>query len=128
MEITATKTFTVITCDCGVSYALDDAFIRSRQESHKRFYCPNGCLRVYPAENEKERLQRQLADERRRAMYAESDRDCLKFSLRSQKAAKTRLKNRIAKGICPCCKRTFKNVQRHMESQHPEFAQEASDE
>lgn len=28
---------------------------------------------------------------------------------------------RIRNGVCPCCNRSFKDVHRHMKSQHPEF-------
>jgi hypothetical protein len=27
---------------------------------------------------------------------------------------------RVHRGVCPCCKRTFQNIQRHMETKHPE--------
>lgn len=36
----------------------------------------------------------------------------------------TRIKNRVGKGVCPCCNRYFANVHRHMANQHPEFAAE----
>lgn len=40
---------------------------------------------------------------------------------RAQKGQNTRLKNRIAAGVCPCCNRSFQNVARHMAGQHPDF-------
>ena len=46
--------------------------------------------------------------------------------LKCDKAAKTRLKNRVGKGVCPCCNRSFANLKRHMASQHPEFAGDES--
>lgn len=33
-----------------------------------------------------------------------------------------RLKLRSKNGCCPCCKRNFQNLQRHMRTKHPEFA------
>lgn len=47
-------------------------------------------------------------------------------SRRAEKAAKTRIKNRIARGVCPCCKRTFQNLAAHMQTQHPGFGGDAS--
>ena len=29
---------------------------------------------------------------------------------------------RIKNGVCPCCKRHFTNLERHMHTKHPEFA------
>lgn len=40
------------------------------------------------------------------------------------KAAHTRTKNRIAKGVCPCCSRTFLDLQRHMQTKHPDFTKQ----
>jgi hypothetical protein len=37
------------------------------------------------------------------------------------KGVKTRMANRIKHGVCPCCNRTFLNLQRHMTTQHPSF-------
>lgn len=33
----------------------------------------------------------------------------------------TRLKNRAAAGVCPCCNRTFQQLARHMAAKHPTF-------
>lgn len=29
---------------------------------------------------------------------------------------------RIAAGVCPCCRRSFTDLARHMSSQHPDYA------
>lgn len=44
--------------------------------------------------------------------------------LAAQKGKVTRLKNRAAAGVCPCCNRTFQNLKNHMASQHPTFTKE----
>ena len=33
----------------------------------------------------------------------------------------TKLKNRAAAGVCPCCNRQFQNLKNHMATKHPEF-------
>lgn len=37
------------------------------------------------------------------------------------KGVATRLKNRAAHGVCPCCNRTFQQLARHMSAKHPDF-------
>lgn len=44
---------------------------------------------------------------------------------RAEKAAKTRLRKRAAVGVCPCCKRTFKQLASHIAYKHPGFVAEA---
>ncbi len=45
----------------------------------------------------------------------------LAHQVRAQKAAKTKLKNRIKHGVCPCCKRTFQNIAKHIATKHPGY-------
>jgi hypothetical protein len=33
----------------------------------------------------------------------------------------TKLRKRVANGVCPCCKRKFSNVVLHMRQEHPEY-------
>jgi hypothetical protein len=33
-----------------------------------------------------------------------------------------RLRKRAKHGVCPCCKRTFQQLARHMKQKHPEFS------
>jgi hypothetical protein len=33
----------------------------------------------------------------------------------------TRIKKRVAAGVCPCCNRSFKDLARHMAGQHPDY-------
>jgi len=43
--------------------------------------------------------------------------------LSAQKGVTTRIKNRVANGVCPCCKRSFTDLRRHMETKHPKYAE-----
>ena len=63
----------------------------------------------------------QIKREQTRTRTARAEAKHQKNVARSQKAAKTRLKNRVASGVCPCCNRTFKQLAAHMSRQHPEF-------
>ena len=79
-------------------------------------------------ESEKDRLSKKLKsveeDLRRTESRLASEKAQRKFAehrVRAEKGAKTKLKNRIANGVCPCCTRSFQNLQRHIETKHPEF-------
>ncbi|CPT96795.1 hypothetical protein PP633_06125 [Mycobacteroides abscessus] len=121
---TNVATYTVVHCGtegCGVPFALNDEFIRQRRNDHKTFYCPNGHRRYYPQENETEkakaavrRLERQLANR-------DEDLRAAKVAHAVTKGKLTKTRNRIAKGVCPCCNRSFANLQRHMAGQHPDY-------
>lgn len=123
-----TATLVTITCPaCGIMFAVPEHWYQKRRERRTRFYCPNGDCLSY-RESEADKLKKKLAAKdaeigwysdalkrsRQQTTHAEARR-------RAEKAAKTRIKNRIAAGVCPCCNRTFQNLARHMQNQHPEF-------
>jgi len=121
------ETYNVHCCtECGVSYALTDAYEQRRREYHDNFYCPNGHAQHYPqknaAEKERERgdrLERKLANR-------DEDLRAARASLTATKGQLTKTRKRIANGVCPCCKRSFANLHRHMAGQHPDYAEAAS--
>lgn len=115
---------------CGLNYAVPDGWLSQKKEDHTGFFCPNGCRRIYKKDpDEVVKLERKVAQ-----LTAQADQ--LNASLRSaricaehaerrvsaQKGQVTKIKNRVAKGVCPCCNRTFENLARHMETKHPDFA------
>ncbi len=118
--------FVSITCGgCDVSFAITDCFYRARRRDHKNFYCPNGCCRAYQAESKEERLRRELNESSRSNTFL---RGCLETARRSRAALKgqvTKIKRRVGKGICPCCRRNFANLKAHMEGQHPNWSEES---
>jgi hypothetical protein len=132
--LTYSTTLIKITCWCGCPFAIPETMYTAMQERNgKNCHCPNGHSMVF-TETEAEKLRKKLALERENRKWAESSNTALRDqlgaterSLAGHKAAKTRLKNRIAAGACPCCHRTFQNVARHMAGQHPEFASEVDD-
>lgn len=128
--ITFTGTLTTVECcDCHIVFGISPALNAELHDNHKLFYCPRGHSQYFPGKSDTEKLAEQLAREKRYRGISEaqltSTRDQLhatERSLRGHKAAKTRIKNRIAAGQCPCCRRSFQNVERHMAGQHPDFA------
>lgn len=118
-------------CTCGGPIALTLDQQRSLRKSHKSFYCPMGHEQHFAGKSNEERLKEQLeaANARAeanmaRARAAEDATQRAEYRERAQKAAKTRIKNRVGKGVCPCCNRSFADLARHMASKHPGFASE----
>ena len=125
----------VTCCACGTPFAIEARLHRSLVETHRAFYCPNGHGQSFVGETEAERLKKQLAREakQREALetqakraQAQADqerhhRELTERSLRATKAVVTKIKNRVARGVCPCCNRTFANLARHMQTKHPNY-------
>lgn len=129
--LTTTDTATVTCCDCGLTFVVPGAWDREKRESHSGFYCPNGHSLVYKGKTKAEReAERYKADAEFYRDRAESERRRRETAERSRAATKgvlTRTKNRIAKGVCPCCNRTFRDLAAHMAGQHPEYAAPVED-
>lgn len=113
---------------CGVPWMMPKHIMVQRKEDHKTFWCPNcQSSRWYPpGSSDKEKLEAKLRHERFLRVEAENEAESAKHRERAQKAAKTRLKNRIKNGVCPCCTRYFENLHRHMLSQHGDWVANSS--
>lgn len=117
-KYTATEYIDLQCYMCGCWFAMDSYFYTKRLEDHKDFYCPNGHSQVFTGESLKEknaRLTRELEQQKTKTLWANNE---------AEKKAKevTRLKKRAKNGCCPCCKRSFTNLQRHIATKHPDFA------
>jgi hypothetical protein len=116
------------TCpSCGIEWAAPKRFFEGRRATGATFYCPNGHTLHY-GETEADRLRRerdrlaQQVAQRDDALRAErASRDEIQRQLSAQKGVTTRLKNRAAAGVCPCCNRTFKQLAAHMRQKHPTY-------
>lgn len=107
---------------CDMVFATTARFMKARRNDHDNFYCPAGHSNHYPQESKSEILARQLLEARRDISIERDNVRRLEYQRRAEKAAKTRLKNRIAAGVCPCCNRTFKQLAAHMKNKHPEYS------
>lgn len=106
---------------CQIDFGIGADFMRRRREDHQNFYCPNGHPNVYLADNEEERLRKRVERLEATLTHTRDQRDAAERSARAHKGVATRVKNRVAKGVCPCCSRTFENLARHMAGQHPDW-------
>jgi hypothetical protein len=61
-----------------------------------------------------------ILDERKE--YYRNESEHFRRSRDGIKGVLTKVKRRVGKGTCPCCKRHFVNVERHMKVKHPSFA------
>ena len=124
-----TETLTIKCCPvCSVRYAAPETMFNRIHESGGQWYCPNGHCLVFN-ETKVQKLTKQLESEKRASEYKDQRIQSLNTSLsatenrlRAANAAKTRLKNRVQNGVCPCCTRHFDNLEAHMQTMHPDQA------
>lgn len=132
----------IITCgSCGIVFGLSCEFIGARRFDRNLFYCPGGChikfcdSELVKLKRERERLealvaakQRSIDHEREAADRARARAETALRSARSYKGHLKRVRNRVAKGVCPCCNRFFVKLHRHMQSEHPDYCVEKTEE
>lgn len=120
-EVTETINFVMEECcNCGIPFFMPKYFYdQCKNDSDKYFYCPNGHPQHYSRSRsaiEIEKLKEDLESVKR-------DRQGIENQLLdtiSEKNKLSRQLKRVHKGVCPCCNRTFENLQKHMETKHPE--------
>lgn len=115
---------------CKESFVLHPDTEATLRRSGQVFHCPWGHAQRFtlgPSEAELLRKERDTLKQRVAMVenQAEEDREGRRFAERQAAAFKgvaTRTRNRISKGVCPCCNRTFANLQAHMASKHAGYA------
>ncbi len=130
--MTYTGVLTIKKCWCGIVHAIPedlDTYQRRQSEDGIRqesIYCPLGHQYIRAS---KTKAQREAADRLAWAKASDARASALQDQLlaeRRQHAATkgklTKMRKRIAAGVCPCCNRSFKQVRQHMERQHPDEA------
>lgn len=131
--VTRESSLTVIDCaECGIVFGIGAEYAKRRRNDGRTFYCPNGHNLSWH-ETEADRLRKQLAAakeltewERQSKERARAEARRKDYEARAAKGQLTKAKKRIAAGVCPCCNRTFQNLARHMEGQHPEYVGQRS--
>ena len=121
---TYTATLVVVECcECHMDFGVTPTFERDRRRDHRSFYCPVGHRQHYPQRSDVEQLRDELASTKTRLLRERDAHQHTEARRRAEKAAKTKIKKRVAAGVCPCCNRSFENLARHMASKHPDFAE-----
>lgn len=115
MPVTIEVNLRAVECaNCGVVFGITHRFMENRKIDHQGFMCPIGHSNVYNDKNPTEKALEDLARER-------AAHDQTKAELNDTSKNLKKINRRISNGICPCCNRTFKNLQSHMKSKHREF-------
>src|SRR3990167_1606004 len=97
---------------CGMLYGLTAAFVRRRREDGERWVCPAGHgISFQPSDLAKANARAETAE--RNAQFWKEQEKAAQKELIAKKGQLTKLKKRIANGVCPCCHRTFQNLARH---------------
>ena len=117
---------------CKEPFRLHPETEATLRRSSATFHCPWGHRNVFAqGKSEADKLREQLAAAQKRLETAKQNEayyeDRIDQEKRRAAAARgqvTRLKNRVSAGVCPCCSRTFQNLQAHMAGQHPGFVAE----
>lgn len=125
--LSLTSTYTLVECcnsSCGITFAVPQTWATERQRDHTWWYCPNGHRQHWPQESDLERARRQARRAEVRATHYQDQAQAAERSARAYKGVATRVKRRVANGVCPCCRRTFADLARHMAGQHPDFVTE----
>ena len=128
--LTILGTYQALDCPaCGFQFALPETFVDRRRKDGRNAYCPACRGAMCWGESEADKLRTYLENANRRTEMVEAQltherdqREAAERSARAQRAANTRLRKRVSNGVCPCCRRTFADLARHMEGQHPDFA------
>ena len=128
MRYTFSEQVTLVKLDCpacGVAFAIPELLRQNRIDRGGNFWCPNGHNLDY-GESTVVKLRKQLDSATAREIHERDQRKAAERSAAAARGQVTKLKNRAAAGICPCCKRHFVNLERHMGTKHPDFTKDGT--
>lgn len=127
-------------CKCKAAMWMPVDWDNLFRADHRTFYCINGHPQSYsqqPTEadlirQERDRLKQQMAQkddeialERRNTQSARERAEHERKRANGYKGHAARISKRAKAGTCPCCNRTFSQLARHMQTQHPTFTPDA---
>jgi len=104
---------------CGHWVAIPDERWEHLRATGEHFYCPYGHSATY-ADNEVARLRKELDAVKQDRLRAVESAGKARRELDGALVEIGKLHKRVQGGVCPYCKRTFRQVQRHMANKHPE--------
>jgi hypothetical protein len=113
---------------CAIWHTVPEVIYDAYSREGGFWHCPNGHQRGFRKgsdETERENTRRERDRLKQDAARLEEEIRAARERAEKAEAATKRLKKKAAVGSCPCCKRTFTNMARHMQTKHPEFKAEA---
>lgn len=110
---------------CDINFAVPQSMRDRwyRERGMMIICCPNGHSLVPAGKSDADRLREELERATARAANWRSAAEAREREIIARKGHATRLRKRIAAGVCPCCQRTFRDLARHMAGQHPDYAE-----
>jgi hypothetical protein len=121
---------------CRTPFAMERSVYdtMSRLKEGGGFHCPLGHQQHYVSgETETDKMRRERDRAIQNAAYLQdrlneeqAAKQSTERSLAATRGQITKIKNRVGRGVCPCCNRTFENLHRHMASKHANFSQEVA--
>lgn len=133
-EYTVDATISVRTCPvCTILYGIPKQLEDRCRDRGESWYCPNGhSLHFTTTEAQRQRDRAEQLERRLRSTQDTADRwranaERERRSAIAYKGHLTRIRKRIANGVCPVpgCKRSgFAQVMRHIATAHPEWLHE----
>ena len=112
------QTITYTDCfRCGIPIAMTPRQLERFQQHGETFYCVMGHAQIF-SDSEVNQLKRQLRiaqDQTTRAQTAQGNAESM---LALEETKRRKLEKRVHNGVCPKCRRSFVNLQRHMKGQH----------
>lgn len=111
----------VETCWCGMRHAVPRELVNHQRHEHEEerpqpsIYCPLGHEWIRRDKSKVSRLREELTEIEAQLMATQDQ-----LAAANREAARQR--KRAAAGVCPCCKRSFVQLGRHMKNQHPDYA------
>lgn len=113
-------------CVCGVAHAVPSEMRAHASRHGGRWYCPNGHYIGWDkkdSKSENDKLRGEVAELQGRIERERMRTESAKRATAAAKGEVTKIKNRISNGVCPCCKRSFANLHRHITTKHPDYAE-----
>lgn len=107
-------------CTCGIPFFIPTYHKKRLLNSQEWFYCPNGHQQHYTGKTEAQKLKEQLEATQQQAAKERQELEDKWLEEAGKRAKLERQMKRVHKGVCPCCNRSFVNLQRHMKAKHPE--------
>lgn len=132
--LTYTNSLEVTSCgSCAIDFAMPGEKLTRHRCDGTEFWCPNGHRLTFKQTREQE-LREKLERAEKQLEYARTSRkswqdqaETAERRRSAQVGVTTKLRKRVANGVCPCCNRSFVDLHKHMSGQHPEFASRESE-
>lgn len=107
---------------CGVWHAIPEVMYNTCKAEGGYWHCPNGHSRGFRTgiqKLEQEKIRRERDQLKQDAARLEEEITSERNRADNAEKKVLQIKRRAAAGVCPCCNRTFANVQQHMRTKHP---------